>query len=104
MDEQLDDILKNRIKEVFENFEDPSADEGWLLLREKYPEQERIIMTAYSETIEIKEAIKMGHAFRSLAKPWDNEELIDAIKLGYESYIWKITRKKMMDDLTNDCK
>jgi len=40
MDEELDDILKNRIKEVFENFEDSSADEGWLLLREKYPEKQ----------------------------------------------------------------
>jgi len=39
MDDQLDNDLKNRIKEVFDNFEDASADEGWLLLREKYPEK-----------------------------------------------------------------
>lgn len=39
MDNQLDDELKNRIREVFENFEDPSAEEGWLLLREKFPEK-----------------------------------------------------------------
>jgi hypothetical protein len=38
MDDQLDNDLKNRIREVFDNFEDASADEGWLLLREKYPE------------------------------------------------------------------
>lgn len=37
--DELDDQLKNRIKEVFDNFEDPSADEGWLLLREKFPEK-----------------------------------------------------------------
>jgi hypothetical protein len=37
MDEQFDDNLKNHIKEVFENFEDTSADEGWLLLRKKFP-------------------------------------------------------------------
>ena len=39
MDEQFDDELKKRIREVFDNFEDPSADEGWLQLREKYPEE-----------------------------------------------------------------
>ncbi len=39
MDEQLDDEIKNRIREVFENLEDTSADEGWLLLREKFPEK-----------------------------------------------------------------
>lgn len=41
MNDQLDNDLKNRIKEVFDNFEDPSADEGWLLLREKFPPQEK---------------------------------------------------------------
>jgi hypothetical protein len=37
MDDQLDNDLKNHIKEVFDNFEDTSADEGWLLLKEKFP-------------------------------------------------------------------
>lgn len=40
MDDQLDNDLKNHIREVFNNFEDASADEGWLLLREKFPEGE----------------------------------------------------------------
>jgi len=39
MDEQLDNDLKKRIREVFDNFEDPAAEEGWLLLREKFPEK-----------------------------------------------------------------
>jgi hypothetical protein len=41
MDDQLDNDLKNRIKEVFENFEDDSADAGWLELRKKFPEEKR---------------------------------------------------------------
>ncbi|BAU53417.1 outer membrane beta-barrel protein [Mucilaginibacter gotjawali] len=41
MDDQLDKDIKNRISEVFDNYEDPSADEGWLLLREKFPEQKK---------------------------------------------------------------
>jgi len=40
-DDQLDDGFKDRVKEVFDNYEDDSADEGWLLLREKYPARER---------------------------------------------------------------
>lgn len=38
MDEQLDKDLKNRISEVFLNFQDTTADEGWLQLRKKFPE------------------------------------------------------------------
>jgi hypothetical protein len=40
MDEQFDDELKRRIRDVFDNFEDTSADEGWLELRKKYPEEQ----------------------------------------------------------------
>ncbi len=39
MDEEIDNDLRDHIREVFDNFEDPNADEGWLLLREKYPEE-----------------------------------------------------------------
>ena len=42
MDDQLDNDLKNRIKEVFEHIEDPSANEGWLLLRDKFPEERAV--------------------------------------------------------------
>ncbi len=41
MDDQLDNDLKNRIREVFDNYEDTTADEGWLLLRERFPVEEK---------------------------------------------------------------
>ncbi|MDO3642576.1 hypothetical protein [Mucilaginibacter sp. L3T2-6] len=41
MDDQLDNDLKNHIREVFDNYEDTTADEGWLLLREKFPVAKR---------------------------------------------------------------
>ena len=37
MEDQLDEELKNRIKKVFDEYQDPSADEGWLQLRKKFP-------------------------------------------------------------------
>ncbi|WP_158824790.1 hypothetical protein [Mucilaginibacter lacusdianchii] len=41
MSEQLDDDIRKRISNVFDNYQedDLAADEGWLLLREKYPEK-----------------------------------------------------------------
>ena len=41
MNEQFDNDLKNHIGKVFENFEDPDADAGWLLLRKQFPEKEK---------------------------------------------------------------
>jgi len=37
MEDQLDEELRNRIKKVFDEYEDPSGEEGWLQLRKKYP-------------------------------------------------------------------
>ncbi|HWD87666.1 MAG TPA: hypothetical protein VG367_06030 [Mucilaginibacter sp.] len=39
MDEQFEKDLKKRISEVFDNYEDTSANEGWERLREKFPEE-----------------------------------------------------------------
>lgn len=41
MDDQLDNDLEKRIREVFDNYNDEHADQGWLLLREKFPEKAR---------------------------------------------------------------
>jgi len=41
MDDQLDNDLRDRIREVFDNYEDTTADEGWQLLREKFPAQKK---------------------------------------------------------------
>lgn len=41
MDDPLDNDLRNRIREVFDNYDDGHADEGWQLLREKYPAKAR---------------------------------------------------------------
>lgn len=41
MDEQFDKNLADRVKEVFENYEDPLVNEGWLKLRGKFPEKRR---------------------------------------------------------------
>ncbi len=39
--ENFDEELKNRIKQIFEEYDDGTADEGWNRLREKYPEKNR---------------------------------------------------------------
>ena len=47
MDDQFDKDLKKRIREVFDNYEDTSADKGWALLREKYPEKAKKLHVAW---------------------------------------------------------
>lgn len=39
--ENFDEALKNRIKQIFKDYDDGRANKGWNLLREKYPEKKR---------------------------------------------------------------
>jgi hypothetical protein len=41
MSDNLDNDLKNRIREVFDNYTDDTADAGWDLLRQKFPEEKK---------------------------------------------------------------
>jgi hypothetical protein len=41
MSDKLDNDLKNRIREVFDNYTDDTADAGWDLLRQKFPEEKK---------------------------------------------------------------
>lgn len=41
MENEFDQELSRRIKAVFGQYEDPSADEGWNKLRERYPEEKK---------------------------------------------------------------
>lgn len=40
-EEKLNNDLKNRIREVFDDYTDTGADEGWLQLRQKFPVKEK---------------------------------------------------------------
>ncbi|MFA6947035.1 MAG: hypothetical protein WC220_14150, partial [Pedobacter sp.] len=41
MKETEDQRIADKFRQVFENFEDPASNEGWLELRKKYPEEKR---------------------------------------------------------------
>lgn len=41
MDKQPDNALRDRISQVFDNYEDTPADAGWLLLRERFPQKSK---------------------------------------------------------------
>ena len=41
MDEQFDDQLKSYISKAFEKIDYPTADEGWLMLRKKFPAKDK---------------------------------------------------------------
>jgi response regulator RpfG family c-di-GMP phosphodiesterase len=51
-----------------------------------YPDQIRILLTGYTDIDALKDAVNVGHIFRYLNKPWNDQELIKTIEESYQVY------------------
>ena len=82
MDDPLDNDLRKRIREVFDNYEDTSADKGWLLLREKFPEKakKRPIVWLWWSGVAAAVLLFLGIGFWLTNKPVTNTGAIVKIK------------------------
>lgn len=63
------------------------------------PEIVCIILTAYTDTTIAVQAINQGGIYRFLTKPWDKDELFQAISHGAEKYRVQVENKRLIKDL-----
>jgi response regulator RpfG family c-di-GMP phosphodiesterase len=65
----------------------------------KYPDQIRILLTAYTDVDAIIDAINRGHIFKYLKKPWDSDLIKKAVLEGYEIFVLKEKEVKLREEL-----
>ncbi len=56
------------------------------IAKERFPDVSRFIITAYSDPGAIREAINCGHVIRHFIKPWNEEDLVKALRTGIDAY------------------
>ena len=78
--------------------------EFFQIVRKAFPHPIRILMTGYSDSNEIIDAINQGEIFRYIRKPWKEIELQTAIQNAYELFTTKQQLKRKVTELqkTND--
>ncbi|MDX5410762.1 MAG: response regulator, partial [Thauera sp.] len=54
--------------------------------RQMYPKAVRMVLAGNTGVDSITEAVNRGELFRILLKPWDETELLDAIRQAFRSY------------------
>lgn len=76
-DEAIELLDRNEFDLVLADFKMPGMNGVELLsvVKEKYPETIRILITGYSDINIAKEAINWAEVHAYIEKPWDNEEL-----------------------------
>ena len=55
-------------------------------VKENYPDSIRIVLTGFTEVDSITDSINMGHIYKFILKPWDDQNLKLEIRHGLEQY------------------
>jgi response regulator RpfG family c-di-GMP phosphodiesterase len=66
---------------------------------ESYPDSMRILLTGYADMEAVIDAVNKGKIFHYLTKPWNEEELDNAINRAYDKYIENLELHEMNEKL-----
>lgn len=100
-EEGLAILEKERISLVLSDQKLPGIQGTELLkmVKEKYPETVRMLLTGCVDISIAQEAINKGQIFKFIIKPWDNEDLRATIKLGIENYKLKLENIRLLKQI-----
>jgi response regulator RpfG family c-di-GMP phosphodiesterase len=73
--------------------------EFFKIVKEKYPNTIRIIMSGYTELESITSAINDGAIYKFLLKPWDDEKLLNHIREAFSHQELKINNIILTDEV-----
>jgi DNA-binding NtrC family response regulator len=68
-------------------------------IKNEHPIAIRLIFTGYADTRAVIDAINQGNVFRYVAKPWDPDELIEALREAGQQYDKIVERRKLLSDI-----
>ncbi len=69
------------------------------LVKEKYPDTIRILLTAYADIEAVIDAINRGQVYRYVTKPWDENDLRMIVTNAFEIYSLRKENKRLMEEL-----
>lgn len=67
--------------------------------REIQPEAMRILITGYTDSETIVQAINQGHVFYYINKPWEPDELRIIVERAAEQHCLRVENRRLMDEL-----
>ncbi len=68
-------------------------------VKSEYPDAIRMVFTGYADIKAVIDAINKGGLFRYITKPWDPDELVDALREAASEYDRLVERRRLLADL-----
>lgn len=66
----------------------------------RWPETERIILSGYADTAAIVAAINEGRIYKFIAKPWNDDELLQTIREVLDRYELRASNRRLLEELS----
>ncbi len=99
--EALDILAEEQVALIISDVKMPGMNGIELLMKaaELSPASVKMLLSGYSEVDLIVEAINKANVWRYIPKPWNNEDLVIAIRNGIEYYELQQERKELLETL-----
>lgn len=66
----------------------------------RWPDTERMILSGYADTAAIVGAINQGQIYKFIAKPWNDEDLLHAIREALDRYELRASNRRLLAELS----
>lgn len=97
----LGGLLEHNYAVIISDYQMPTADGVTYLqfAKQRQPNAVRLVLSAYGDRNSMIKAINQAEVYRYLSKPWDDYEVVAAIKSAIDIYELKTENQRLLDEV-----
>lgn len=97
----LGGLLEHDYAVIISDYQMPTADGVTYLqfAKQKQPNAMRLVLSAYGDRNSMIKAINQAEVYRYLSKPWDDYEVVAAIKAAIDVYELKSENQRLLEQI-----
>lgn len=97
----LGGLLEHEFAVIISDYQMPTADGVTYLqfAKQRQPDAMRLVLSAYGDRNSMIKAINQAEVYRYLSKPWDDYEVVAAIKSAIDVYQLKTENQRLINEL-----
>lgn len=97
----LGGLLEHNYAVIISDYQMPTADGVTYLqfAKQRQPNAMRLVLSAYGDRNSMIKAINQAEVYRYLSKPWDDYEVVAAIKSAIDIYELKSENHRLLDEV-----
>lgn len=97
----LDGLLEHNYAVIVSDYQMPTADGVTYLqfAKQRQPDAMRLVLSAHGDRTSMIKAINQAEVYRYLSKPWNDYEVVAAIKSAIDLYQLKVENRQLQNEV-----